>query len=600
MRPDSEHAPAPERAPEPARASPGKAPAGSARSPWAPLRIRVFRGLWLASLASNVGSWMHLVAASWLMTSLTASAALVALLQTANSAPGFALALPAGALADVLDRRRVVLATQVWQLLLAGALGALTLSHVTTPALLLAMTAALAVGSALGVPAFGSLTPELVPRAELASAISLNSMVLTASQAIGPAIGGLLVASLGAGAVFVLNAVSFLAVVGVVAAWRRPRLAPGLPPEHVSSAIRTGLRYVANAPAFRVVLIRAGAYVLSFSALPALLAVFTRSQLHGTASDYGLLLGALGVGGVSGALILPRARARWSTDWIVTTGTLLYAAALVTVATLPSIPLACGLLLVAGLAGMANMSSLNIAGQSVLADWVRGRGLAVIQLTFMLALAAGGALWGFAATRIGVSSALQIAAACLAATTLLGWRFRLGAAEAVDSSIAEQPEPHVPASLSPDDGPVLLSVEYRIDPGALPGFLIAAGRLARMRRREGAMRWGLYADPDDAQRQVETFMAPSWSEHLRSSTRLTGTDAQIIARARSFHTGPEEPKLTAMLGYKNTGSHHDHRDRLPPRHQKAPAAPPVHSSPMSSTGTPSPSQHSEPTEGAIQ
>jgi MFS family permease len=525
----------------------------------------VFRALWLASLASNVGSWMHLVAASWLMTSLTTSAALVALLQTANSAPSFVLALPAGALADVLDRRRVVLATQVWQLLLAGALGALTLAHVTTPALLLAMTVALAVGSSLGLPAFGSLTPELVPRAELAPAISLNSMVLTASQAIGPAIGGLLVASLGAGAVFVLNAVSFLAVVGVVAAWRRPRLAPGLPPEHVSSAIRTGLRYVANAPAFRVVLIRAGAYVLSFSALPALLAVFTRSQLHGTASDYGLLLGALGIGGVCGALILPRARARWSIDWIVTIGTLLYAAALVTVATSHTLPLACGLLLVAGLAGMANMSSLNIAGQSVLPDWVRGRGLAVIQLTFMVSLAAGGALWGFAATTIGVSAALQIAAACLAASTLLAWRFRLGAAEAVDSSAADQPEPHVPVSLSPDDGPVLLSVEYRIDPGSLPGFLAAAARLARMRRREGAMRWGLYADPNDAQRQVETFMTPSWSEHLRSSTRLTGTDAQIIAQARSFHSGHEEPKLTVMLGHKNMGSQHFH-DEEPPAH----------------------------------
>jgi hypothetical protein len=224
------------------------------------------------------------------------------------------------------------------------------------------------------------------------------------------------------------------------------------------------------------------------------------------------------------------------------------------------------MLSVAGLAGMANMSSLNIAGQSVLADWVRGRGLAIIQLTFMLALAAGGALWGFAATRIGVSSALQIAAACLAASTLLAWRFRLGAAEAVDSSIADQPEPHVPVSLSPDDGPVLLSIEYRIDPGALACFLVAAGRLARMRRREGAMRWGLYADPDDAQRQVETFMAPSWSEHLRSSARLTGTDAQIIAQARSFHSGHEEPKLTAMLGHKNMGSQQEHRgvrERIP-------------------------------------
>lgn len=523
----------------------------AARSPWAPLRVRVFRALWLASLASNVGSWMHLVAASWLMTSLSTSAALVALLQTANSGPSFLLALPAGALADVLDRRRLVLATQAWQLAVAAALGILTLAHITTPTVLLAMTFALAAGSALGLPAFSALTPELVPKDQLPAAISLNSVVLSGSQAIGPAIGGLLVASLGSGAVFVVNAVSFLAVVAAVAVWRRPARATGLPPEHVTSAIRTGVRFVANAPAFRVVLIRSAAYVLAFSALPALLAVFTRVRLHGTASDYGLLLGALGVGGVSGALILPRARARWSIDRIVIAGTLVYAAALAGLATVHSVPLGCAILVVAGLAGMANMSSLNIASQTVLPDWVRGRGLAVVQLTFMLAIAAGGALWGTLATGIGIRSTFQIAAVCLAANTVLAWRLRLASAERVDASLADQSEPYTPVTLSPDDGPVLLSVEYRISPESLQGFLAAAGHLARMRRREGAIHWGLYADPNDQQRHVETFMTPSWSEHLRAATRLTRTDAQIIAQARSFHTGDEEPRLTAMLAHKN-------------------------------------------------
>jgi MFS family permease len=533
-------------------------------SPWAPLRIRVFRALWLASLASNVGSWMHLVAASWLMTSLSTSAALVALLQTANSGPSFLLALPAGALADVLDRRRLVLATQAWQLAVAAALGILTLAHVTTPAVLLAMTFALAAGSALGVPAFSALTPELVPREQLAAAISLNSVVLTGAQAIGPAIGGLLVASLGSGAVFVVNAVSFLAVAAAVASLRRPAQATRLPPEHISSAIRTGLRFVANAPAFRVVLIRSAAYVLSFSALPALLAVFTRLRLHGTASDYGLLLGALGVGGVSGAVVLPRARARWSIDRIVTAGTLVYAVMLALLATVRSVPVGCAILLVAGLAGMANMSSLNIASQTVLPDWVRGRGLAIVQLTFMLAIAAGGALWGALATSIGIRSTLQIAAACLAANGLLAWRFRLAAAAGVDASLADRPEPYVPVTLSPDDGPVLLSVEYRIPAGSMTPFLAAAGRLARMRRREGAVYWRLYADPNDEERHVETFMAPSWSEHLRSASRLTRTDAEIIAEARSFHAGDEEPELTAMLLHKDVAPGRAHRPHLRP------------------------------------
>src|SRR5262245_7159167 len=223
-------------------------------STWEPLRNKVFLALWVASLASNIGSWMHVVAAAWLMTSLTASATLVALLQTANAAPAFLFALPAGALADVLDRRRIVLASQTWQLLVAAALGVLTLGHVTTPAILLAMTFALAAGSAVGLPAFGAITAEIVPPEQLPSAMSLNSVVVTGSQAVGPALGGLLVASFGAGEVFVLNALSFAAVVATVGVWRRPRRNALLPPEHVVAAIRTGVRFVRNAPAFRSVL----------------------------------------------------------------------------------------------------------------------------------------------------------------------------------------------------------------------------------------------------------------------------------------------------------------------------------------------------------
>jgi MFS family permease len=538
-------------------------PTGSASgSTWAPLGIPVFRALWMASLASNIGSWMHLVAASWLMTSLATSAALVALLQTANSVPGFLLALPAGALADVFDRRRLVLFSQLWQLLVAASLGVFTLTGTTGPTALLVMTFALAAGSALGLPAFSALTPELVPRPQLPAAISLNSVILTGSQAIGPAIGGVLVASLGAGAVFVVNAVSFLAVVAVVAGWRRPQRAPGLPPEHVTSAIRTGLRYVANAPAFRVVLVRAGAYVFSFSALPALLAVFVRLRLDGTAADYGLLLGASGIGGIAGALVLPRIRARWRADRIVTVAALLHGAGLAAVTVAPGTWTVAPILVVAGLANMASMSTFNIAGQAMLPDWVRGRGLAVVQLTFMLALAAGGAVWGALAAAIGVAPTLQVAAVCVAATSLLGWGFRLAAAESVDPALTEQPEPYVPVTLSPDDGPVLLTVEYRILAGSLPEFLAGARHLGRARKREGALHWGLYTDPNDPQRLVETFVAASWSEHLRAATRLTATDARIIARTRALHHGDGEPTLVALLAVKDAGAERSARVRI--------------------------------------
>jgi predicted MFS family arabinose efflux permease len=525
-----------------------------ASSNWAPLAVPVFRALWLASLASNIGSWMHIVAASWLMTSLTTSAALVALLQTANSAPNFLLALPAGALADVLDRRRLVLFSQLWQLLVAAALGLYTLTGTTDPIALLALSFALATGSALGVPAFSALTPELVPRSQLPAAISLNSVILTGAQAVGPAIGGLLVASFGAGAVFVVNALSFLAVVAVVAAWRRPHRAPGLPAEHITSAIRTGLRYVANAPAFRVVLIRAGAYVFSFSALPALLAVFVRLRLAGTAADYGLLLGASGIGGIAGALVLPRVRAMWPADRIITVATVVYAAGLAAITVVSGIWTVAAILAVAGFANLASMSTFNIAGQAMLPDWVRGRGLAVVQLVFMLALAAGGALWGTLAAAVGVVTTLQIAAACLAATSALGWAFRLAAAESVDPTLVDQTEPYVPITLAPDDGPVLLTVEYRVATDSVPEFLAGARHLARVRKREGALHWGLYADPDDPGRLVETFIASSWSEHLRTAGRLTATDARILSRARALHVGADEPKLTALLAVKHVGA----------------------------------------------
>jgi MFS family permease len=520
---------------------------GRRGSAWEPLRSRVFLALWVASLASNIGSWMHVVAAAWLMTSLTSSAALVALLQTANAAPAFLFGLPAGALADVLDRRRIVLVSQTWQLLVAAALGVLTLGHVTTPAVLLALTFVLAAGSAMGLPAFGAITAEVVPPEQLPSAMSLNSVAVTASQAVGPALGGFLVASFGPGEVFVLNALSFVAVVATVGVWRRPRRNALLPPEHVVAAIRTGVRFVRNAPAFRSVLLRCGTYVVTFSALPALLAIFTRTHLHGSASEYGLLLAALGIGGVAGGLALPGLRKQYAVDSIVVVATVVYGATLAAFATVESVAVGFVLLALAGLAGIANMSSLNIAAQSVLPDWVRGRGLAIFQFNFMLAIAAGAALWGALASSLGVPATLAIAGCCIAATAILTLRFPFRLAEGVDVHIVEHAEPFIPVTLAPDDGPVLFSVEYRIDPNTRLESRGLLQRLGQVRRREGAMQWGLYSDPNDPARLVETFAVSSWSEHLRTATRRIRTDADVIDAVRALHTGEKEPKLTALL-----------------------------------------------------
>ena len=529
-------------------------------SPWEPLRFRVFRMLWIAALVSSIGSWMQLVASAWLMTSLTASAAMVALLQTASAGPSFLFSLPAGALADVLDRRRLVIVSQAWQLLVAGALGVLTLADVTDPAVLLCATFALAIGATLGLPAFSALTPELVPRSQLSNAVSLNSTSFTASQAVGPALGGLLVAALGAGAVFLINAASFLVVVLVASAWRRPRPARDLPAEHVVSAMRTGARFVANAPEFRAVLVRAAGYVLCFSALPALLAVLTRMRLHETASAYGVLLASVGVGGIAGTFVVPALRARWSIDRIVLLGTLCYAAVLGALSTTASFAVACAVLAVGGLAGMASVSSFNIAAQSALPDWVRGRGLAVFNLVFMLAFAAGAAFWGQVASSFGITTTLAAAGGSLAATVVLGLRYRLAEAQGIDVTPSDRPEPYVPVTLCADDGPVQLSVEYHVPPHDEQRFLEAIAELGRMRRRDGALHWALYSDPLLPERHVESFLTPSWTEHQRIQRRLTRADRAILDRVCALHRG-DEPRLTALLG------HDFHRRRTHVEHE---------------------------------
>ena len=447
------------------------------------MRIPVFRAIWLASLASYVGTWMHLVAVTWLMTTLTSSAALIALVQTAIALPTFLLALPGGALADVVDRRRMIIATQAWQLVVAAALGAITLAGVATPGLVLALTLALGVGAALGLPVFWTITPEIVGQAELPAALALNSGGFTLAQAVGPALGGLLVAAVGAGTVFLLNACSFLGVVVVVAAWRRTPTVSTLPPEHVGGAVRAGLRYARNAPVLQVVLFRLGVHVLCYSALPALLVVVTRTRLDLGAGAYGALFGCFGAGGAIGALLLARVRAYVSTDRLLALAGATLAAAFVAVGTLRSVAALVPIMVLGGVGSIMVMSSLSIAVQSVLPDWVRGRGLALHLLTFQAAMAAGAAFWGAVAANLSVSVALVAAGAAMVAahvvSALAGMRLAL--ADQVDLAPAHWSEPQFVLQPDPSDGPVLIEIEYRISAEDVPEFLAGMRELRRTR-----------------------------------------------------------------------------------------------------------------------
>src|SRR2546426_7243532 len=308
------------------RTTPTSADKGPAvASVWSPLRNPLFRTLWLATVVSNIGTWMHNVAAAWLMTSLAPSPTMVALVQAATSLPVFLVALPAGAIADLVDRRRLLLLTQGWMLLAAGGLGALTLMGASTPWLLLTLTFALGLGAAMNAPAWQAIIPELITGSEVRAAVTLNGVGYNLARAVGPALGGLTVGALGSGAVFILNALSFLGVMVVLYGWKRPVGEHALPAEDAFGAMRSGIRYIRYAPALRAVLSRTAVFIFGGSALWALLPLVARQELALNATGYGVLLGCLGAGAVIGAALLPQIQRRLSTDLFLAGATLLFA-----------------------------------------------------------------------------------------------------------------------------------------------------------------------------------------------------------------------------------------------------------------------------------
>jgi MFS family permease len=513
----------------------------------APLARPVFRALWAAALVSNVGYWMQSVGAVWQIGTLSSSTVLVALVQTAISLPLVLLALPAGAMADVFDRRRLLLATQSWMLVSAAALCLLTLSGAATPLVVLALTFSLGLGNAANAPAWQATIPELVGGHQLASAVALNSAGFNIGRAVGPAIGGLVVAAAGPAAVFGLNAISYLGVLAVLWRWRR-RPGDGLGAgERMLGAIGAGARYVRFAPELRAVLVRTSLFVLPASAMWALLPVVARGRLGLDATGFGLLLGALGIGSVAGAVLLPRMRRAMPIDLRVVAATLLFAAATVGLALLRSWVLVALAMAAGGVAWLATLTSFNVATQTAVPSWVRARALAVYLLVFQGGLALGSAVWGALAARFGQPATLLAAAASFGLGLLAALRWRLRGIAELDLSPSVRPEPAAVVELEPGDGPVLVLVEYRVDPAKAEAFAHAMRELRRVRRRDGAYRWGLFCDVADPGRHVETFVVRSWAEHLRQHERFTVEDMLVRDRALSYHVGDEPPKVSHFV-----------------------------------------------------
>jgi MFS family permease len=508
----------------------------------------LFRAIWLASVASNIGTWMHNVGADWLMTSLAPSPWMVALMQTAENAPLFLLALPAGALADIVDRRRLLLYTQGWMLLSAISLAVLTLMGLTTPWVLLILIFCLGLGSALNAPAWQAIIPELVPRSELPAAVSLNSVAFNIARAVGPALGGLVVAAVGSWAVFLLNSLSFVGVIIVLYRWRREDVESISPTERIAGAMRAGLRYVRHDPALQAVLVRTGVYVSCASALWAMMPLVARKQLGLGAGFYGVLLGGLGAGAILAAFILPALRRRFSVNVLVSAGTITFAGATAALATIRIFPLLCLAMIFGGIAWMTLMSSFNVIVQTIVPRWVRARVLATYMLVFFGGMALGSAVWGVIATHLGVSETLLCAAGALLAGLGAAYFFPLRAGEQLDLEPSlHWPDPVYVNEPQPHEGPVLVTVAYTIDPARAPDFVSAMREVKRLQQRNGAVRWGLFADPAAPTHYLETFLVESWAEHMRQHARVTMEDRILQDRASSFHLGPGPPLVTHLI-----------------------------------------------------
>ncbi len=515
---------------------------------WTPLRQPIFRWLWLATLVSNIGTWMQDVGASWLMTSLAPGPLWVAMVQVATTLPVLLLSIPSGALADIVDRRGLLLRTQALMAATAAALGILTLTHAMSASMLLALTFVIGAGGAVSAPAFQAIVPDLVPRPELNSAISLGSMGFHAARAIGPALGGALVAAAGPGLNFLLNAVSFFATMIVLFSWSGSAHESDLPPEELIGAMRAGLRYARHAPALHAVIARGASFTFGASVVWALLPLVARSELHLSAQGYGVLLGSMGAGAVVGALLLPRLHGRLSPNGILAFAAVVSALACFGLAHVASPSWVALVLIPAGTAWIATTTTVNACAQNSVPGWVRARALSLNLLGIFGGIAVGSAVWGWLAGIVGVPLAIDAAGASLLASLALGAFVRLPDAGALDlrpaplewtSGFVEEPHP--------EQGPVLVTVEYFVNPADARAFAAAMVPLRRIRRRDAAIRWALWEDPAQPGRFLESFVVVSWLEHLRQHERVTKADRDVQAVALAYHVGGEPPKVTHYI-----------------------------------------------------
>lgn len=516
-------------------------------SAFATLRLPVFAVLWTATVLGNVGTFMRDVASAWMVTELSSNPTAVALIQTAATLPVFLLAIPAGVLSDILDRRRFLIGVQV---LLAGVSGVLLMLAATqalTVEWLVMLTFVGGVGAALMGPSWQSIVPELVPRSELKGAVALNSLGVNIARSVGPAAGGLLLASFGAATAYGLDLLSYVFVIGALWWWRRTPSAHSGLNEHFFGALRAGMRFTRASRELHVVLLRAAVFFAFSSAVWALLPLVARRMLGGGAGFYGVLLGAVGAGAIAGAVLLPRSRQRWNADQLVLGASIGTAGVMAVLSLAPPQWAAVVLMLLLGMGWIIALTTLNGVAQSVLPNWVRGRGLAIYLMVFNGAMAAGSLGWGLVAAGLGMAPALRLGAAGLVCAAMLAHRMRLPGGEADLQPSNHWPEPLLTEPVPYDRGPVMVQIEYQIAPHEKTAFTQAMQAVGEERRRDGAYAWGIAEHSGESSRVMEWFLVESWAEHMRQHARVSQADADVQAAAHRFHQGPGQPVVHHYL-----------------------------------------------------
>lgn len=526
--------------------SPKAEPAVAKPGAWSPFGHSAFAVLWTATLLSNIGTWMHDVGAGWLMTELSPSPLTVAAVQAATTLPIFLFALPAGALADIVDRRRLLITVNLLLGAVAAVLAFLVSHNAVTPTLLLIVTFAMGTGAAVMAPAWQAIVPQLVPKTELASAVALNSMGINISRAIGPALAGFLIVSYGLAVPFMLNAIS---VVGIVAAliWWRPAESrtSTLPPEAIVPAMISGVRYALHSAPLKSTLVRAAGFFVFASAFWAMLPLIARQVLAGDATLYGILLGCLGAGAVAGAVLLPKIKGKLGADGTVMFGTVGLAVVIVLVALAPNRTLAAFASALAGICWISVLSTLNVSAQTALPNWVRARGLSIFLMVFYGSMTVGSILWGHLASHVGIPTALLVAAAGSVIAMLLTRNVKLSQSQDMDLAPAMHwPQPIVSSDHEGDRGPVMIQLVYEIDAADRARFFELMKDLAEGRRRNGAYAWALMEDLSVPNRYIETWQEASWLQHLRHHERVTGADRSIQQEIWKLNRSGAPPSAT--------------------------------------------------------